>query len=90
MTNAAIILGQTTLLMQDGVIGEDDMIHTYARWKAMGYQVKKGEKAIAKFPVWKYTNKKAKEMDEEEAQAAGYCFMKLSAFFSNNQVEPIK
>lgn len=90
MTNAAIILGQTALLIQDGVIGEDDMIHTYARWEAMGYQVKKGEKAIAKFPVWKYTNKKkAEEVSEEEAQARGYCFMKVSSFFSTKQVEPI-
>lgn len=90
MTNAMIILGQTSMLIHDGVIGEDDVIHTYARWKALGYQVKKGEKAITKFPVWKYTNKKAKEMDEEEAQASGYCFMKVSAFFSNKQVEPVK
>ena len=90
MTNTAIILGQMALLMHDGVIGENDVIHTYARWKAMGYQVKKGEKAIAKFPIWKYTSKKkAEEVSEEEAQARGYCFMKLSSFFSTKQVEPI-
>ena len=63
-------------------------IHTYAHWKSMGYQVKKGEKAIAKFPIWKYTKGKKKEMTEEEAQEKGYCFMKMSAFFSDEQVEP--
>ena len=29
-------------------------------------------------------------MTEEEAQAKGYCFMKMSAFFTSDQVEPIK
>lgn len=54
------------------------------------YQVKKGQKAIAQFPIWKYTSKKkAEEVSEEEAQARGYCFMKMSSFFSTKQVEPI-
>ena len=38
----------------DGVITkipEIQPIHTYNGWKARGYQVKKGEKAIAKFPI---------------------------------------
>ncbi len=65
-------------------------IHTYNGWKARGYQVKKGQKAIVKFPIWKYTKGKKKDMDEEEAQAKGYCFMKNSAWFSDAQVEPIK
>ncbi len=65
-------------------------IHTYQKWQELGYQVRKDEKAIAKFPVWKYTNKKKKEESEEEAQSKGYCFMKMSAFFTNEQVEEIK
>lgn len=65
-------------------------IHTYAMWKALGYQVKKGAKAVAKFPIWKYTNGKKKDMDEEEAQAKGYCFMKMSAWFTEDQVEKIE
>lgn len=75
---------------QEELIDEIQPIHTYNGWKSLGYQVKKGEKAIAKFPVWKYTNKKKKEESEEDAQAKGYCFMKMSAFFTNEQVEEIK
>ena len=90
MTNMAIILGQMELLIADGVITADNEIHTYGHWKSLGFQVKKGEKAIAKFPIWKYTKGKTKDMDEEEAQAKGFCFMKNSAWFSDEQVEPIK
>lgn len=90
MTNSEIILGNMTILIADGVITEDNVIHTYAHWKSLGFQVKKGEHAIAKFPIWKYTKKKNKEMSEEEAQQKGYCFMKNSAWFTDTQVEPIK
>ena len=64
-----------------------EIIHTYARWKSLGYQVKKGEKAVAQFPIWKYTSKKTKEMSEEEAQEHGYCFLKKASFFKAAQVE---
>lgn len=70
-------------------------IHTYNGWKVRGYRVKKGEKAIAKFPIWKYAKKKKSDSVEnetatkEEMQKKGYCFMKMSAFFTDEQVEPI-
>ena len=92
MTNLEIVMGQTMLLMADEVIGEDEEIHTFSHWKSLGYQVKRGEKAITKFPIWKYTKgkkKEAEELTEEEAQKKGYCFMKMSAWFSTQQVEPI-
>lgn len=37
---------------------EPESIHTYAGWKAIGRQVKKGEKCIATFMIWKHTTKK--------------------------------
>ena len=94
MTNGEIILGQTVLLIANNQISEEEEIHTYAHWKSLGYQVKKGQKAVAQFPIWKYTSKKkaeevSEEVSEEEAQAHGYCFMKMSSFFSTKQVEPI-
>lgn len=79
-------------LLPDGTeteIKEIEPIHTYNGWKARGYQVRKGEKANIKFPIWKYTKKKKKDMEEEEAQAKGFCFMKMSAWFTKAQVEPI-
>lgn len=90
MTNAEIILGNMAILIADGVISENNVIHTYAHWNSLGFQVKRGEHAVAKFPIWKYTKGRKKDMTEEEAQARGYCFMKTAAFFTDQQVEPIK
>lgn len=66
-----------------------EVIHTYARWKELGYQVQKGQKAIAQFPVWKYTSKKANDETEEQTQENGHCFLKKSSFFKMSQVEKI-
>lgn len=72
---------------------EPEQIHTYARWKAMGFQVRKGEKAVAKFKVWKHVTPKKKSDDAEEKTASadwGKMFLKQAAFFSAAQVEPVK
>ena len=84
----------------DGSIKELDMpeeIHTYNAWKSKGFQVKKGEKAVAKFPIWKYTAKVSKEVaeavdetDTDHIEGTGKMFMKISAFFTRSQVEPVK
>ena len=93
MTNNQIISEQTFFLISEGIIKVDEEIHTYNGWKERGYTVKKGEHAVAKFPIWKYTNnKRDKTLDEntenaEPSKAIGRCFMKKSAFFSTSQVE---
>lgn len=82
-----------TIACSDGSTKEIEMpeaIHTYQRWKAMGYQVQKGEKAIAQFCIWKYTAAKLKDESEEQAQENGHCFMKLSSFFKMSQVQKIE
>lgn len=91
MTNEAIILMNMAELIDKGIINEENIIHTYQHWKTLGYKVKKGETAIAKFPIWKYTKKKKQQEDmtEEEAQQKGYCFMKNSAWFTDEQVEKL-
>ena len=66
-----------------------EQIHTFAMWKELGYAVQKGQHAVAAFPIWKYTAKKAQGETEEEAQERGHCFMKMSHFFSASQVQPI-
>lgn len=78
------------IVNSEGVAEERDIeipeeIHTYAHWRELGYQVQKGQKAVAKFGVWKYTEKE-KESGEKEKQM----FIKHSAFFAPNQVEVIK
>lgn len=35
-----------------------EAIHTFSAWKKAGFAVKRGEHAIACFPVWKYTQRR--------------------------------
>ena len=65
---------------------ETEQIHTFAAWKELGYVVCKGQKAVAKFPIWKYVSRKNEETDEENSKM----FMKVAAFFSSSQVEKLQ
>lgn len=65
--------------------GITEEIHTFARWKSMGYAVKKGEHSNIKFAVWKPVTCKNKETGEEYSKL----IMKVSAFFTEKQVEKI-
>ena len=74
-----------------------EAIHTYSAWKSKGYQVKKGEKAVAKFPIWKYVSNVSKEVADavdvdgkDHIDGTSKMFMKVSAFFTASQVEQIK
>ena len=87
MTNAQIIAENIILLAMNGTIKPDEEIHTFQRWKALGYSVKKGEHAVAKFPIWKMGTKKN---DDGEEETTGRMFMKTSSFFSTAQVEPMQ
>ena len=92
------VIGILELEADDGTIlkiPKIQPIHTYNAWKSLGYQVKKGEKAVAKFPIWKFSTKKQKNEETGETEEVadnlhGYCFMKVSAFFTDEQVEKIK
>lgn len=111
MTNAMIVLLESVKLMEQGIIkgsgikgltpeGKEielpEPIHTYQSWKQLGYQVKKGSKAVAKFPVWKYITGKMTEaevrddVDVEKNENKGYCRMKVASFFTREQVEEIE
>lgn len=107
MTNAEIILENRIFLMKEGVLEatEDKMtingkeinvpeeIHTFDAWKKLGYQVQKGEHAVAKFKIWKFKSngkKKDNEDEEDQKQVSGRCFMKMAFFFTAKQVQPIK
>lgn len=95
MTNAQIIFSEEQMLAKQGVINytgrvfkfddgteikETESIHTYAVWKELGYQVQKGEKAIASFYIWKFVGKEDEE-DEDKM------FMKKASFFKRSQVK---
>ena len=67
---------------------EPEEIHTFASWKAQGFKVKKGSKAIATFTIWKYATKEV-ENDDGETEERSRMFMKKSSFFARSQVEPM-
>jgi len=75
------------------IVNEPEPIHTFATWKALGFYVKKGEKAIASFTIWNYTTGKKGEAAAEEAEQpeglmkSGYYYMKKASFFKTSQVE---
>lgn len=82
MTNEEIIRTAKAL----NGITED--AHTFARWKSMGYAVKKGEHAAFKATIWKHRVKKVETEDGEEKEQ-GRMFMKTASFFTASQVEAI-
>lgn len=75
-------------------VQEPEQIHTFAAWKSIGRQVKKGEHAKAAFMIWKHTVKKKKDEEKtgnpiEDADDEKM-FMKKAFFFTIDQTEPIK
>jgi hypothetical protein len=46
-------------------INEPEPIHTYAEWKKAGFQVQKGQKAVASFTIWMWTEKTGKLTKEQ-------------------------
>jgi antirestriction protein ArdC len=86
MTNVEIVTFQWAQLVAAGMISESEEIHTFQKWKSLGYTVKRGEKAVASFTIWKHTTKTDKESGEETARM----FMKKAHFFSTKQVEKIQ
>lgn len=77
-----------TMIGEDGEeteVPEPEPIHTYATWKLLGYQVKKGSKAVAKLTIWKHTSKEDKETGEKKESM----FMKNASFFPFSMVEKV-
>lgn len=73
-------------------VKETEAIHTYSHWAELGYQVRKGEKAVAKIQIWKHTGAKVEELPQADGSKAeyidkGHMFMKVAAFFSASQVD---
>lgn len=68
-----------------------EAIHTFAAWKEQGFCVKRGEHAIAAFPVWKYAERRAESSAESSAenQQQSRMFLKKAFFFKRSQVERI-
>ena len=75
------------------VMMEPEPIHTYAHWKKLGYQVKRGEKNIAEIMIWKAGKGKSRqESDEEQLDGENpevRMFRKTAFFFKMSQCEKI-
>ena len=65
----------------------DTPLYTWAVWHNMGYRVRKGEKCKHRVQMWKHTERKT-EQDEEE-KTIGRCFHKTMSLFTSEQVEKI-
>ena len=89
MTNSEIVALAWGQLVGNGVISSTEEIHTFAKWKSLGYSVKRGEKAIVKLSIWKHTSKQITLENGENVEETAM-FMKTAAFFSTSQVEKIK
>lgn len=101
--NESVILARNGIIktveaeevLKDGSIAKvkvPEEIHTYEAWKSLGYQVQRGQKAVASFPIWKYTmvKKKVNVRGREEEEEHANMFLKTSAFFSRSQVKEIQ
>ena len=85
--------GFVDMINEDGTktkIELPEPIHTFQTWKSLGYNVKKGEKAIAKFPIWKHTSKTVTDEETNEERERTAMYMKTAAFFKFSQVEKIE
>lgn len=74
---------------------EPEPIHTYAAWRGLGYQVQKGQKAIASFMIWKHTGRKEETVTDGEGNEQsyidrGHMFLKTAGFFKASQVKKIE
>lgn len=90
ITAAAIQAGIFTEAEADAIIktGHRLPLHTFAEWKRMGYNVKKGEKARMKCDIWRKSNKKEENADGEEVENDRF-YKKVAHFFTFDQVEKI-
>lgn len=59
-------------------------IHTFQGWKSRGFSVMKGQKAVARFAVWKHTSK-----EKEDGEVKESMFLQMAAWFSASQVQAI-
>lgn len=92
ITNAAIQAGIFSADEAEAIIksGHSLPLHTFAEWKRMGYNVKKGEKACLKCDIWRKSTKKLPVLVDGEEVENDRFYKKTSHFFTFNQVEKIQ
>lgn len=74
------------------LLDEPEEIHTYQRWKQLGFQVRKGSTAVCKLTIWKCAGGSKStddEADEPTETGRPAMFRKTAHFFAQHQVDPI-
>lgn len=97
LMNEGIIKGTGQFITVKDEAGErqielPETIHTFAKWKELGYIVRKGEKAIAQFYIWKAHTKQETMADSngnEITEDVMRMFMKKASFFTAQQVDKV-
>lgn len=89
MTNIEIVAGNMMLLIEKGIITENNTINTFLGWSKRGYKIKKGAEHIAEFAVWMKNKKKPEELEEEEKKKYRPFILTTAYWFSDEQVEPM-
>lgn len=91
LMNEGIIKGTgryITAVNSDGEkvqLEEPEELHTYAGWKALNRQVRRGEKSVSTLMIWKHS-RKCLEGEEEEQERV---FKTKAFFFTESQTEPV-
>ena len=87
MTNIEILQGECLLR------NIQEEVNTFQAWRAKGFKVKKGEKALFETKLWKKTKGKVEveENDSEEDKKKKYSgfYLAKSYMFGEHQVEKI-
>lgn len=65
-------------------------LHTYLKWKQLGYQVKKGQKSEHKITIWKSTTKKTRNKETGLEEVSNKMILTTACFFTIEQVEAIQ
>lgn len=84
MTNVMII-GQECALR-----GITEEVHTFARWKALGYRVKQGEHALFETRLWKHSSRTKHNDETNEDEEKESMYMTKAFLFGESQVEKIE
>lgn len=85
MTNEQIIQNEKKLLG----MGEFEPLHTFQKWKEMGFKVKKGEHAVTCTKLWKPKAKKYTDTNGEEKIENNF-FLAKAFLFKLDRVERIE
>lgn len=66
-------------------------IHTYNGWKAIGRQVRRGQKSVASFPIWRMCKGKKQETEEAGENEQDHSRMRMvkAFWFTADQTDPV-